>query len=155
MTPTDLTFISDQLSYFDVMALTMYGEARGEPVEGQIAVGWVIKNRAIAWNKGIIEVCIQPEQFSCWNENDPNYLQLVALGRQVESFYTGTGYHSNEAYNQCRYLAIGISDSTIQDNTKGALNYLTLELASGPNCPAWAKTMKFASHIGNQVFGRA
>lgn len=155
MTPTDVDFFTNHLSYFDVMALTIYGEARGEPVEGQIAVGWVIKNRAVAWNKGIIEVCVQPEQFSCWNENDPNYTPLVALAKQVESCYTGSGYFGNAIYNQCRYLAIGIADGTIGDNTKGALNYLTLELASGPNCPAWAKTMKFASHIGNQVFGRA
>ena len=155
MKPDDLTFISDQLSYFDVMALTMYGEARGEPVEGQIAVGWVIKNRAVAWNKGIIEICIQPEQFSCWNENDPNYTILITLAKLIESFYTGIGYHGNEMYNQCRYLAIGISDSTIQDNTKGALNYLTVSLMKSPNRPSWAVKLENCPIIGNQVFGRA
>lgn len=154
MNDSDAGFI-ETLSYFDVAALTIYGESRGEPIEGQIAVGNVIKNRASAWKKSIIDVCIQPEQFSCWNENDPNFPQLMALAKLIEGCYTGSGYFGNDAYNQCRYLMIGIADGTIGDNTKGALNYLTLELATGPNCPAWAKNMKGVKHIGNQVFGVA
>ena len=30
----------------DIMALTVWAEARGEPVDGQRAVAWVLRNRA-------------------------------------------------------------------------------------------------------------
>lgn len=72
MTPHDL----------DILARTIYGEARGETAEGKIAVGRVIINR---WKSGkwfagktIAETCQKPWQFSAWNENDPNRAKLLA-----------------------------------------------------------------------------
>lgn len=59
----------------DILARTIYGEARGEPWEGKIAVAWVVRNRAERggwWGDTIREVCLKPWQFSCWNETDPN-----------------------------------------------------------------------------------
>jgi spore germination cell wall hydrolase CwlJ-like protein len=34
-----------QLSQLDTLALTIYGEARGERVEGRVAVACVVRNR--------------------------------------------------------------------------------------------------------------
>ena len=42
-------------------------EARGESYLGQVAVGEVIRNRAFKTSIGIIEICLAPFQFSCWN----------------------------------------------------------------------------------------
>jgi len=59
----------------DILAKTLWGEARGEGREGLIAVAWVIKNRADNpgwWGKSIELVCLKPYQFSCWNADDPN-----------------------------------------------------------------------------------
>lgn len=54
----------------DVLTRTLWGECRGEPEEGKIAVAWVIKTRAArpAWwgRNGIASVCRAPYQFSCW-----------------------------------------------------------------------------------------
>ena len=65
----------------DVLARTIWGEARGEGFAGQVAVGWAIRNRVEAdlgndgkpdwWGEGYVGVCKAPWQFSCWNKNDP------------------------------------------------------------------------------------
>lgn len=74
------------LSAADLLAAvrTVYGEARGESIEGQIAVAWVIRNRAdwvvpSWWGHTVEQVCIKPFQFSCWNANDPNSKLLAEL----------------------------------------------------------------------------
>src|SRR5512134_3045692 len=62
-----------------VMARTVYGEARGEPHEGRLAVAHVILNRARAggwFGAGVSEVCLQ---FSCWNPGDPNRPRLFQI----------------------------------------------------------------------------
>ena len=58
-----------------VLALTIWGESRGECVEGQIAVACVVRNRlkrAISTAPRWRDICLAPEQFSCFNEDDPN-----------------------------------------------------------------------------------
>jgi len=60
------------MSEKDVFAKTIYAEARGEPLEGQKWVAWVIKNRARYnreyWGGNTIKgVCLKPGQFECWN----------------------------------------------------------------------------------------
>lgn len=62
---------------FDIetAARTVLGEARGEPIEGQEAVAWVIRHRAIADRFGgstLAHVCLRRAQFSCWDMDDPN-----------------------------------------------------------------------------------
>lgn len=65
----------------DVMARTIYGEARGESQLGRIAVGRCILNRFRSgrWYAGktIADTCKKPWQFSCWNLNDPNRVKLL------------------------------------------------------------------------------
>lgn len=77
--PRALSNTPGPLSFYDleIMARTLYGEVRGEPWAGKIAVAWVIRNRAEAdlgrdnrpdwWGEGIAGVCLKPMQFSCWN----------------------------------------------------------------------------------------
>ena len=57
------------------LARTLYGEARGEPEKGIEAVANVILNRVKSnrYPKTIAKVCLQRQQFSCWNSNDPNF----------------------------------------------------------------------------------
>lgn len=53
-----------------MMAITIWREARGEPMRGKIGVGEVIRNRRDdprRWKDTIIEVVLQPWQFSSWN----------------------------------------------------------------------------------------
>jgi N-acetylmuramoyl-L-alanine amidase len=72
----------------DVVARTLYGECRGERLDGQIAVAWVIRNRATWdalhdghpehewWGVSPADVCQHKYQFSCWLPSDPNSERL-------------------------------------------------------------------------------
>lgn len=67
----------------DNAALTLIGECRGEPLEGQQAVAWVIRTRATWqppawWGHNVSDVCLKPEQFSCWDSRDPNLAVIKA-----------------------------------------------------------------------------
>jgi len=48
--------------------LTIMGEAASEPLEAQIAVAEVIRNRAALRGQTIEQVCLAPRQFSFWND---------------------------------------------------------------------------------------
>lgn len=66
----------------DILARTLWGEARGEGLAGEIAVAWTIRNRVFDgnpkswWGEGYAGGGMKPWQFSCWNQNDPNYAYL-------------------------------------------------------------------------------
>jgi spore germination cell wall hydrolase CwlJ-like protein len=64
------------------MARTIYGEARGDLYEygvaSLMAVADVILNRRRKkFADSIDKVCRMPYQFSCWNEDDPNYKLIM------------------------------------------------------------------------------
>src|SRR5688572_17412765 len=81
----------------DAMARTLYGEARGEPEAGQIAVAWVIRNRVTTdlrgdkkpdwWGEGVQGVCVNPSQFSCWRTDDPNRAKMLALREENDAMF--------------------------------------------------------------------
>lgn len=50
-----------------IIALTILAEARGEGKMGMYAVACVIQQRSIERKMSVIEVCLAPSQFSCWN----------------------------------------------------------------------------------------
>ena len=64
-----------------IFCMTMYGEGRSEGVEGLILIGRTIINRANSnrWPDTIKAVCLQPKQFSCWNDPEhPNTLKMLS-----------------------------------------------------------------------------
>lgn len=67
------------IGLIDIVAKTIYGEARGAGVIDKIAVGAVIRERVLRpgwWGDSWETVCLAPYQFSCWNEDDPNRPKL-------------------------------------------------------------------------------
>ena len=76
----------DLTSDLDVLAATLWGEARGEGSRGIAAVASVIANR-VAHSEGRLQfgdgtfkgACLALYQFSCWNHDDPNRAKLLAL----------------------------------------------------------------------------
>lgn len=129
----------------DVLARTVWGEARGEGSMGMQAVACVVLNRvAVAkehggywWGDSIVQVCQKPYQFSCWNKDDANYRQLLAV--------EGTNLHFATAQRIARRAVYGILD----DPTGGATHYH----AAGVS-PAWAKNEKPSAVIGRHIFYR-
>lgn len=74
----------------DVLARTIYGEARSEPFAGQVAVATVILNR---WRSGkwfsrptLAATCQLPGAFSAWLDNDPNKPKMLGVGLDDQWF---------------------------------------------------------------------
>ena len=79
--PAPSTFEQDPRTV-EIFAKTIYGEARGEPIEGQHAVGFVVLNRVAAntwYGSSVIDVCLKPWQFSTWNQNTSSRRMLDAM----------------------------------------------------------------------------
>lgn len=127
----------------DVLARTLWGEARGEGSTGMEAVASVILNRVEVakrhggywWGNNIIQVCQKPYQFSCWNKLDPNFKKLTAVTEEDMHFAT--------AQRIARRAMLGF----IKDMTYGATHYHTFNMT-----PEWAKTQKPTVRIGRHVF---
>ena len=138
------------LSKSQITALTAYGEARGEPIEGIVGVLSVIHNRVEVsprFGVGYHGVCLKDKQFSCWNPNDPNkkLLEIAA-----ESLINGT-QAIPRALELCLLLADGVIRGIISDNTKGSNHYLTRKLYNEGTI-SWAKDKEPKALLGNHVF---
>lgn len=122
----------------DIMARTLYGEARGESAEGKAGVGWVIRHRADrpAWPAGIAAVCQQPYQFSCWNPGDPNLEQLQSVTTE------------NPIFAECVQIANQVISGAIPDPTNGADHYYANYIAP----PSWAQGETPVAQIGVHLF---
>jgi N-acetylmuramoyl-L-alanine amidase len=132
------------LSSDNLMALTIYAEARGEPREGKIAVGSVILERVDHrdWDgKTIKEVCLWPYQFSCYLPNDPNRKMLKSIADNWDKELT------NAILQDCLYIAQDLISGAIERYPK-ALDYFNPKICH----PDWANKMKFIMSIGNHDF---
>jgi len=130
----------------DTAARTVWGEARGEGVEGMKAIAWVIRNRSEIdlwedskpdwWGETIDEVCKKVWQFSCWNENDPNRGKMEKLGTRYVAYKLALSA-------VCQVLV----SSKSEDPTKGAFHHHTKSIS-----PHWAKGKQPCAEIGDHVF---
>lgn len=153
----------------NVLAQTIWGEARQEGTKGMLAVGNVIKNRAEAnsrlFGQGIRGVSLKPKQFSCWNPGDPNrekikdvlqYDKIISLRKSPtgEPFnewfrkFKNTGeYLEYKSYLKAKEIAKQILNGTAPDPTKGAVYYHTLDVK-----PIWRNKLDQVAKYGNHVF---
>lgn len=131
----------------DILARTLWGEARGEGLTGQIAVAWSIRNRVEMdlhddgkpdwWGEGYAGVCQKAWQFSCWNKNDPNY-----------PFLSGAEPIPPSQFAQAREAASIVIDGKQPDPTGGATHYYATTMLKAPDWAAKAKrTLKLGRHI--------
>ena len=129
----------------DVMARTLWGEARSEGVKGKEAVAHVILNRLeyaknnggeYWWGNSIVTVCQRPYQFSCWNLSDPNRAQIIALDTSDIHFATCMRIAQRAVYGQ-----LGA------DTTGGATHYHTVDIL-----PVWARGQTPTAIIGRHKF---
>lgn len=130
----------------DVLARTLWGEARGEGPAGQVAVAWTIRNRVNDgkakswWGEGYAGVCQAPYQFSCWNKNDPNYPYL-----------SGAKEIPPSQYAIVMRSARAVVDGTTPDPTGGATHYYAKSMKTPPK---WVVGAIKTVIIGNHVFFR-
>ena len=140
----DLPTLPDRM----VLALTVYGEARGEPVEGQIAVACVVRNRLHAAPAGTTwrALCLAPEQFSCFNADDPN---AATIQRAAVALMTT---QPPPALAQALWIADGVMSGVVLDPTHGATHYLVTSLLQSEHAPSWAVNQPILVTIGAQSF---
>ena len=113
------------------LALNIYHEARGERVEGQIAVAHVTMNRVNheKWPSTICEVVYQPKQFS-WTH---------LIKQQTPQEY--------RSWRSAKIIARDVMIGNVVDPTMGAVYYH----ANYVN-PNWAEYVDLSKVIGNHLF---
>lgn len=143
--------ILDQLLPDEVLALTIYGEARGESIEGQVAIANIIMNRFLSntfkYKNNVGNVCLEKFQFSCWNDNDPNRAKLLSLANSLV-----IGDIKDTILRQCLAVARNIVGNHFVDNISGNKNYMTNNLFNSNKKPSWAINAKNIKVIGNHTF---
>jgi spore germination cell wall hydrolase CwlJ-like protein len=140
-----------KLTPAQVLALTIYGEARGESTEGKIAVGSVILERVDHrdWDgKTIPEVCFKRLQFSCYNEKDANYGILKDIAEHWQDKMA-----NNKTLNGCFGIALGLINGDIPRTPEiAATHCCQYATAKGAEAVTWDDGMKVIAHIGNHIF---
>ena len=81
------------LSTVLVIALTLWGEARGESFNARYAVAQVIVTRSQQTGESYRRVCLKPKQFQCWKNgvfqpkrprgNEPNWIECYTIADAV------------------------------------------------------------------------
>ncbi len=128
MTPDDLYYL----------ALTAWGEARGDGIATMEAICHVILNRVAddRWPDIIREVVEQPGQFAAWSIDGPNLVKMLAVTLDNSIF--------REAYSAA-LRAIG---DRANDPTGGATHYF----ANYIDKPSWAEDMRVTLRVGTHIF---
>ena len=132
----------------DILARTMYGEARGEGAAGMTAVAHVVFNRIDArswWGRNMVGVCHKPWQFSCWNANDPNRVRLLAVTGADPTFRSASDIAA--ALTQAQAAGQRSRD----DPTNGATHYYAPRIVARPR---WATGLQPCARIGGHDFFR-
>lgn len=127
----------------ELLTMLGWGEARGEPTHGILAVMWVAKNRSDRRQRALKDVILQPWQFSCFNERDPNRAKLITASVDDPKNW-------GIALGAARLLLSGWT----RDPTGGATHFYSVRFP----VPYWAKAekgWKELTQIGNHVFGLA
>ena len=88
-----------------------------------------------AQHRDLEEVCRKPQQFSCWNLNDPNRAQLERVGK------------TNAAFAECLTVAELAVDGRLADPTDGADHYHTMNVS-----PVWSRGKTPCRTIGRHLF---
>lgn len=118
----------DPTSAILCLALNVYHESKGEPIQGQRAVAHVTLNRAREQRARICDVVFAADQFS-WTLKDPRVRDERAWKRALrvarQAFYTGKA----------------------GDPTGGA-NHYHADYAA----PSWARSMQQTAVIGRHIF---
>ena len=159
MTPDAIRdeLLGDALHVQEVaLTCTLYGEARGEPQRGLVAVVNVIQNRVDTdlghdqkpdwWGESVPGVCLKPGQFSCWWEPGGNRDAVYSLAEQLLLTPLVTLHPRIE---RCRWVAKFALDRVFTDLTFGANHYCTTAIAPQT---AWARGRTPTIIIGAHSF---
>ena len=124
----------ENLSDLHLIALAIWREARGEPIEGKRGVAFVIANRVRKpgwWGKDWKSVILKPWQFSSFNSNDPNSSKWPTDD-------------SDPTFNDCLTAAYEAHDGLGADPTSGAFYYHDTSI---PFPKAWGEESQYENTL--------
>ena len=127
----------------DVLARTLYGEARGDRVRVKEAIAAVVMNRVRRarerggywWGNSVSEVCLRPWQFPCWTPGSPARARIAALDPR------------NATFRSCLRIARRAVRGALKDPTSGATHYHDARAN-----PHWARGRSPVAEIGGRAF---
>lgn len=136
----DKIALINRLPLVPLVALTVYGEARGEPREGKIQVAHVAllrERNTLKWDD-----IRDPMQFSCFNmpanENDERNLLALTEIKLLDPVFL-----------ECLIIAEEAEAGKLPPFFPTATHY---HVKSMGKYPAWAHKMQFLGQIGNHLF---
>lgn len=139
------------------VACTVFGEARREPLIGQHAVAWVIRNRlqsparfGATWKA----VCLRPAQFSCWYPwgGAGNFAAVMTAARQL---LDGPAPRPGSALARALQVADDVMVGRGPDPTSGADHYYAPAAMVPPGrVPVWARGLRPTAVVGAHRFYR-
>lgn len=130
--------LSEEFSAVEVVAITLWHEARGEGYDGIVAVASVIYNRAAAMNtpplpEDFLRVCLKKKQFSCFNNGVKPAIIKTATDRKIWRVCVGIS----------RQMVAGVFTPTHQ---------YCYYYAHSKCKPKWAEKAKESMVVGNHTF---
>ena len=133
------------------LSVTIYGEARGESLQGQIAVAYTVLNRAV--NRSICQVALSPKQYSIFNNNPA--LRAAAMSKNLEP--TQKNIIDKKSWEQATKVAQMVLANFVKDPTGGATHYLSAKVMKSKHYryPRWSKEYKMVKEIENHKFYKA
>jgi len=129
--------MTNQDWYKALLALVVWREARGEPLEGKLAVANVIRNR--------VEATHLPDQ---WDSIMERKWQFSSLTAPEDGMLVQWPIHSDPTWVDSMNVADRVFTLGGCDNTNGATQYANLDVCN----PAWAHTMTLTVKIGHHSF---
>lgn len=139
-----------------ILTLTLFGEARGEPIEGQIAIGCLIRNRLETgrWGASYSKVCLAPWQFSCWTPKggQHNHDLVISMAKELA---TSQQVPDDINLRQCAWVSMGVIGAWVQDTTHDATHYYAPSaMTPAGTVPTWAINQQPVATIGRHLFFR-
>lgn len=129
----------DQVTDSDIVIATLIGEASVDGTEGMTAIYSIIKNRAHHKGISMKNVCLEPKQFSMWNDKKSE--------QQIKEFI----HNSKNAPGGKWVEAERIANADPGDTTYGSTHYYT------GSTPYWATSKNpcwiYRTTIGSHHFG--
>ena len=133
----------------NVVARTLYMEARGEGPTGLNMVMTVIWNRSSGDKEEFAPECLRYKQFSCWNKVPAS--QKTPSGYSIQ-FPKGafSGGEDQEAWNRCQDLARSMFDGRFKPLNSQWNAYYNPAKAN----PDWKNQLTGKQTVGHHIVGR-
>lgn len=115
-----------------LLAMAIWAESRNQKTFAKIGMASVVRNRVSQgkYGQGLSGVILKPYQFSSFNHNDPNRIKML----------TPVQHDGQHVWDECYWVAQGVSSGYLDDPTTGAVFYFSLPLTAPPH--AWGDVVQ-------------